>query len=136
MAAADPAPMPPPVLVCVYYRVAAAQVARANAIVREFQRNLAGRWPALDPQLLVRLAVPAPDSSPDVPSAANPASVAEPGEVTLMETYRLPVRTALGTPAAEAILREFLHDLEAVAGPVTGLSSGMRHLELFSPCAS
>jgi len=116
------------VLVCVYYRVAAADAARANAAVREFQRGLAARMPTMVAESLLRFDLTAPARPPDDPPASDDA--------TLMETYRLPVSGAPGSPAAAAALGSFLHMLDAAAAPVAGLLRGSRHVELFAPCVS
>jgi len=116
------------VLVCVYYRVAAADAARANTGVREFQRGLAARIPAMVAESLLRFDLTAP------PRPADDASPSH--DATLMETYRLPVPGAPGSPAADAALARFLSMLDAAAAPLAGLLRGTRHVELFAPCVS
>ena len=115
------------VLVCVYYRVAHADAARANAAVREFQRGLRARTPALQAETLLRL---------ELPTEEPPQDATGPAEATLMETYRLPVPDAPGSAAAGAAIRQFLHTLEVAAPGLEGLLRGSRHVELFEPCVS
>ena len=118
---------PAEVLVCVYYRVAHADAARANAVVREFQRGLRARTPALRAETLLRS---------ELPTADPPQHADRPAEATLMETYRLPVPDAPGSAAADAAIRRFLHTLEVAAQGLEGLLRGSRHVELFEPCVS
>jgi hypothetical protein len=110
----------------VYYRVAAADAGRARALVREFQRGLAGRVPALGVETLLRFDL----------SAAAPPGPADDADATLMETYRLPLPDAPGSASAQAELRRFLHTLDDASQPLSGLLRGARHVELFAPCAS
>jgi len=137
-------------LVCVYYKVAAADLERAIATVREFQRTLAAVAGATDAQVLLRFAPPRDDASSarsndnEPPTAdaahADPPSDAraEPDrEPTLMETYSLPLPAGdAGDPAPQAAARAFLAALDAAAAPLAGLLRGARHIELFRPCAS
>jgi len=116
------------VLVCVYFRVAAADAARANAQVREFQRGLAGRMPAMAAESLLRFDLSAPARPPDDPPAS--------ADATLMETYRLHLPGPPGSPAADAALGRFLNMLDTAAAPLAGLLRGTRHVELFAPCVS
>jgi hypothetical protein len=116
----------PEVLVCVYYRVAASEAQRARGLVREFQRGLAGRVPALRAETLVRF---------DLSAEALPGPADE-ADATLMETYRLPLTDAPDSAGAQAELRRFLHTLDAASQGLSGLLRGARHVELFAPCAS
>lgn len=121
-------PAPAAALVCVYYRVAAADAGRAKSAVREFQRGLVERVPALEAETLLRFGLTMPDAAPAPPPAGDDA--------TLMETYRLPLPGAPGSAAAQAALRQFLHTLEAASQGLAGLLRGPRHVELFAPCVS
>jgi hypothetical protein len=127
-------------LVCVYFRVAAADLDRAIQAVREFQRTLAAVDGAVAAQVLLRCAQPRDGTSPARPAVARQATAdASPAasssgagvdpdaEHTLMETYTL-------APGADA--PAFLAALEAAAAAIAGLVRGARHVELFSPCAS
>jgi hypothetical protein len=118
------------VLVCVYYRVAAVDAARANAVVREFQRGLAGCVPALRAESLLRFELTMPDAT------AAPEPPAAGADATLMETYRFQVPGAPCSAAAEDALRRFLHTLETASQGLAGLLRGSRHVELFAPCVS
>jgi hypothetical protein len=116
-------------LVCVYYRVAAADAGRANAAVREFQRGLVERVPALRAESLLRFEL----TMPDAPASDPPPAGAD---ATLMETYRFPLPAAPGSAAAQAAIAHFLHTLEAASQGLGGLLRGSRHVELFVPCVS
>lgn len=124
----------PAVLVCVYYRVAAADAPRANTAVREFQRELLERVPALRAETLLRFDLPTAAPLPDAPAAPEPPHAD--ADATLMETYRLPAPDAPGSAAADAALRQFLHTLETASRGLAGLLRGSRHVELFAPCVS
>ena len=121
---------PPPaaeVLVCIYYRVAAADAAHANALAREFQRGLLARMPALRAETLLRSELPT--------TVSLQGAVAQP-EATLMETYRLPLPDAPAGAGADAAVRQFLHTLESAPPGLECLVRGTRHVELFIPCVS
>jgi len=119
----------PVALVCVYYRVAAADAGRAKSAVREFQRGLLERVPALEAQTLLRFGLTMPDADASAPPPDG-------DDATLMETYRLPLPGDPGSTAAQAALRQFLHTLEAASQGLAGLLRGARHVELFAPCVS
>ena len=118
---------PSEALVCVYYRVAAADAAHANTAAREFQRGLLARLPALQAETLLRS---------ELPTAVPPQDAAANAEATLMETYRLAVPGAPGSAEADAAIRQFLHTLESAPPGLAGLLRGTRHVELFVPCVS
>lgn len=133
-------------LVCVWYKVASADAARAIAGVREFQRTLPGGVAATGAQVLLRCALPtaglpaAGRNAPSPPadhasSDLRPSAPPDP-ESTLMETYRLRLPAPAGSPAAEAATHAFLRALEAAAAPLAPMVRGGRHVELFAPCAS
>jgi len=132
-------------LVCIYYRVAASDTARAIGAVREFQRGLPERFGATQAQVLVRLPLPAalpvsdalhaPSSLAADLAAADP-SVGDPAQATLMETYLLPLPDAPSGTPAQACLRDFLQVLADGASVIETLRRGDRHVELFTSCAS
>ena len=137
-------------LLCIYYRVAAADAESVISTVREFQRTLRSDVRLSDVQVLLRCGLPNAAASPDsvsdrpiapaaaLPASAPPASAFPTAEAdaTLMETYRLALPAAYPTGASDAIVRAFLERLEAAARPISALLRGERHVELFAPCAS
>src|SRR5471032_2540515 len=93
-------------LVCVHYRVAAADADRVISVVREFQRTLHGHVGLAEAQVLLRFELPnaAAPADPVSPRSSAPISdasaVLQPiqsdfapptpdADATLMETYRL-----------------------------------------------
>ena len=130
-------------LVCVYYRVAAADAQRVISEVREFQRTLEPAAGVDGAEVLLRCDLPSqapPPPPPDVraqsvPSQPLPGHVDPDVDATVMETYRLPLPVADG-PDADAVVRSFLATLETAATPVARFLRGARHVELFAPCAS
>ena len=124
-----PAPVvtPPGALVCVYYEVALLDRPAAISQVREFQRRLAGRWPGLAMEVLVRC-------------ESGPAAAVETGRATLMETYRHTLDRAASRDAGPACdpapMPALLAALEDAALPLRPLLRGTRHVEVFAPCAS
>lgn len=105
----------------VYYRVAAEDLAPAQAAVRQFQQLLAAQWPGLACSLLRR---------PDTPD----------GRVTLMETYVPASFTATGAeaPGQRGIGSAFgglPARLEQGPPALAAWLQGERHLETFVPCA-
>ncbi|HYP31341.1 MAG TPA: hypothetical protein VES00_05700 [Burkholderiaceae bacterium] len=128
-------------LVCIYYRVAAADAPRVISGVREFQRTLPPDGGVNSAEVLLRCDLPSPASSASPPDARAPSRhpaepcAADPGaDATVMETYRLSLPAAGAD--AHAALRTFLALLETAALPRAGLLRGARHVELFAPCAS
>ena len=130
-------------LVCVYYRVSAADSQRVISTVREFQRTLARSSGVNGVEVLLRCdlpsqASPAPPSdarTPSVPSFDPPPGPDAGADATVMETYRLDLPAAAG-PQADAVVRAFLDTLDAASSPLASLVRGARHVELFAPCAS
>jgi hypothetical protein len=130
----------PELLVCVYYRVAAADAARVISGVREFQRTLGPAGGVNGAEVLLRCDLPSPASIAPLPDARAPSlhpaepPVADRGaDATVMETYRLSLPVA--GAQADAALRAFLARLETASQPHAGLLRGARHVELFVPCA-
>jgi hypothetical protein len=149
MSPGEPAADGPSMLVCVYYRVARGDAARAIAVVREFQRTLDAHVALREAQVLLRFGLPPADVSPapvphrssaplsgtPTPDAAADATTVD-ADATLMETYRLALPDAAGTVRADAAVRAFLAALEGSAGPLAAVARSPRHVELFAPCAS
>ena len=127
----------PDLLVCVYYRVAAADAGRAISMVREFQRTLRAQPGPVEAEVLLRCDVPsAANASNDaVPPAPTDAPPPPGADATVMETYRFALPARAGEPASAAAVTTFLDALETAARPLSGLLRGNRHVELFSPCA-
>jgi len=128
-------------LVCIYYRVAAADAPRVISGVREFQRTLPPDGGANSAEVLLRCDLPSPASIASLPDApapsprpAEPPPVPPGADATVMETYRLSLPAAAAD--ADVALRSFLATLEAASLPRAGLLRGARHVELFAPCAS
>jgi hypothetical protein len=117
------------VMVCVYYRVAAPELAAVIATVRDIQRGITRDDPGVAAELLLRSDhfLPGDPAPPTAPAAAPPNKTADP---TLMETYRLDARTT------EPRLDAFLARLAALAQPLAPRLRGDRHVEVFRPCAS
>lgn len=136
----------PSMLVCVYYRVAAADCARVISGVREFQRTLRPGSGVDEAQVLLRCGLPSPVSpaslpddrtaSPHAPglAAGADAPVDAAADATVMETYRLALPPA-GGPQSDTLVRTFLTTLETAFAPHAGVLRGARHVELFAPCA-
>ena len=135
-----------PLLVCVYYRVAAADAQRAISAAREFQRTLPAHVAPADAQVLLRFELPNVAAPPDpvsapvsarslAPSSSTPAALSA-ADATLMETYRLALPAPAGSPAADAALRAFLAALDIASTSIAGLLRSTRHVELFAPCVS
>lgn len=115
-------------LVCVYYRVAAADLDAVIAAVRDIQRGITAREPGAAAELLVRSAHPSTgDADRGAPAGRTPSTTADP---TLMETYRLDARTA--GPRLEAFLAMLAGRMQVLAPRLRG----ERHVEVFLPCAS
>ncbi len=125
-------------LVCIYYRVAAADAERTILAVREFQRTLAGHVGLSGSEVLLRFGLPNAATAPDpVPASSSvPVPDVPDADATLMETYRLALPAPAGSPRADAAVAAFLAALEARAAAVLSLVRGTRHVELFAPCAS
>ena len=96
----------------VYYRVATADAAAAQAQVQALHAQLRGIDPGLDARLLRR------------PDEAD-------GQQTWMETYALDAGEG---PAG--VGPELQAEIEARAGRLLTLIDGPRHVEVFVPCAS
>ena len=136
----------PAMLVCVYYRVAAADSQRVISTVREFQRTLQQGGRVDEVEVLLRCDLPStasPASHPDAPPVSVPSLDPPAGrdardpvgmDATVMETYRL--SCAVAGANASAAMNTFLATLEVAAAPLAGLLRGTRHVELFVPCAS
>ena len=133
-------------LICVYYRVGVCDFRRVISAVREFQRTLRQSDGTNEAEVLLRCDLPSPISPASLPddrtaslhSNESPAGADAPvdpaADVTVMETYRLPLPAARGLEA-DAVVRAFLATLEAASAPHASLLRGARHVELFAPCA-
>lgn len=106
----------------VYYRVAPADATACIQAVQALQQQWMARHPGLKAQLLVKQAPPA-DNTPPSPDAARPA------RTTLMETYAW-VPAGTGTPPPDAAALE-----AALAACTAPWVDGVRHVEVFAPCA-
>ena len=129
MSGASPAgPAVTDCLVCVYYKVGAADLDAVIATVRDIQRGITARDPGVTAELLLRSAHPSTgDGAPAASTGHPPPTTADP---TLMETYRLDARTAGLRP--DAFLATLAGHMQ-VLGPRL---RGERHVEVFLPCAS
>jgi hypothetical protein len=133
------------VLAYVYYRVADVDLKHVIPVVREFQRTLPDGVVVIDAQVLLRCDLPPAASSSDASHAPSSSSDSPPAvastadrstDATVMEIYRLALPPGAGSAAAEPVLCTFLDTLAAAASPLDGLLRGVRHVELFAPCAS
>ena len=95
----------------IYYRIQQSAAAEAAAVVREFQQRLCAAHAGLTARWLRR---PEPDQALQ----------------TWMEIYRFEAR-AQGSGICAALQSE----IEAAAKPLARLITGVRHLEVFVPCA-
>jgi hypothetical protein len=120
------------VMVCVYYRVAAPDLAAAIATARDIQRGLSGGDRRIASELLLRSGHPShgePAMETPPTAATSPVRQAQ-AEATLMEIYRLDAHP--GEPSLAA----FLARLAEGARALSPLLRSDRHVEVFRPCVS